>query len=102
LALYEAWVRKNGAAARVWFKGATGPFVDAFHAKKVEAALHLLDGDARAAVEAANAGTALFSKAAFPGTSMDREFFDAVRAAAASNPSSLMAPSGPRTHQLDS
>jgi hypothetical protein len=82
LALHEAWVRKNGAAVRVWFKGASGPFVDAFHGKKVEAALHLLDGDGRAALQAANEGTALFRKAAFPVTSMDREFFDEVRAAA--------------------
>ncbi|MGO9829308.1 MAG: M50 family metallopeptidase [Myxococcaceae bacterium] len=89
LALYEAWVRKNAAAARVWFKGASGPFVDAFHGKKVEAALHLLDGDARAALEAANEGVALLRKAAFPVTSMDREFFDEVRAAADALPASL-------------
>ncbi len=82
LALYEAWVRKNGSAARAWLEGATGPFVDAFHCKKVEAALCLLDGDAQAAVEAASEGTALLRKATFPVTSMDREFFDQVRAAA--------------------
>lgn len=73
---------ENGSAARAWLQGARGPFVDACQGKKVEAALYLLDGDARAALEAANERTALLRKAAFPLTSMDREVFDELRAAA--------------------
>jgi len=82
-ALYEAWVRKNGDAARAWLNGASGPFVDAFHAKKVEAALALLDGDPERAHAAADAGTTLLAKARLVVTAADHEFFDSIRSAVA-------------------
>ena len=81
-AFYEAWVRKDASAARSWLKGAEGPFLDAYHAKKVDAALALLDGDRSAALAAVHAGKALMSRARVSVTGDDHDHFDWLLAAA--------------------
>jgi hypothetical protein len=82
LAFHDAWIRKDAASARAWLAVPRSSLVDAFHRRKVDAALALLEGRLLEARQAVDETRVLMRRARFVVSGDEYEHLDAMAAAA--------------------